>query len=325
MLNKGRSFMQIVLGLQPFNFGNEKDCEMTQINPNLPGAEVHNAMQLTSIFNMQHFLSGGWNTEYSLYTLSDLLDSNNNTMADRFEGATEILNMASAIDWSNRNRVKQNTNEDIIVGLLYCIANKIIIKRPDLFRKISVIMKNLEQNNASIINQKHHRGHGEISEFYTNAEKQQDEQNKKYTCFTNWYENYKQGLSWGDEFFRLPELMEEVEINGRPNSSDISIMLTGLREVYNKNNEFTEGLITNRTNSCIKTILKKLCKLGRLRPQYDKALKDNFVEYLGLSLSVFKDDKETLSEIAEYCESHFPEKSITIEAMQHNHENGYEY
>ena len=299
---------------------------MTQINPNLPGADVHNAMQLTSIFNMQHFLSGGWNTEYSLYTLSSLLEVDRNLVSN-LEGATEILNMASAINWTERNEATHYSSGDIIIDLLYEIANKLVTHLPNSFRKIYQIMENLEVNNRSIVsvmdNPRYTRGFGERRKFLALVQKQTDKQ--KYTYLTNWYENYKQGLNWGDEFFQLPELMEKVEINGRPNSSDISILLTGLRELYNKNNEYTKGLITNRTNSCIKTILKKLCELGRLRPQYDKALKENLVQYLGLSLSVLKHDKEALSEIAKYCESHSPGKSLTIEAIEFNYKNGYEY
>lgn len=129
--------------------------------------------------------------------------------------------------------------------------------------------------------------------------------------YTDWYEHdYENNRDFMAELSKLPQLMENDTHDTRPNSSDIFTMLDGLKDIYYQHKPQTANLV--------KTILKDLCRMGRTRPQYDKALKDNLVEYLGLSLSVFKDDKKTLAEITKYCQAHSPEKSLTIEAMKYN-------
>lgn len=124
--------------------------------------DIHGAMKMVNMFDMQHILSGGWNTEYSLYTIANLLDAKNTTMMDYYEGALEVLQQASVINWHDLNQLIKMRNEDIITDQMYLIADKIVTKRPDLLQKVIQTIGILEKNNQSTVDalSKTHRGFG---------------------------------------------------------------------------------------------------------------------------------------------------------------------
>lgn len=124
--------------------------------------DIHGAMKMVNMFDMQHILSGGWNTEYSLYTIANLLDAKNTTMMDYYEGALEVLQQASVINWHDLNQLIKMRNEDIIIDQMYLIADKIVTKRPDLLQKVIQTIGILEKNNQATVDalSKTHRGFG---------------------------------------------------------------------------------------------------------------------------------------------------------------------
>ena len=113
--------------------------------------DINNAMTLVNMFDMQHVLSGGWNTEYSLYTIENLLNARNNTMMDYYKGALDVLQHTSVINWYDLNQLIGMRNEDIILDRIYTIAEKIATSRPDLAPKVIKTMEILEKNNKSAI------------------------------------------------------------------------------------------------------------------------------------------------------------------------------
>ena len=119
---------------------------MTLIDKNLPGADVHNAQQLVNLLNMQHILAGGFQTEYGLYLIQQILDANNNTFMDHYEGATEILEAMSKINWRKQNKNTGYKNDGILFENMYEIATKIVKKHPGYAQKLKDIMKTLEKN-----------------------------------------------------------------------------------------------------------------------------------------------------------------------------------
>lgn len=111
--------------------------------------QVQYGHQLTNILNMQHVLSGGYNTEYSLYLIKNLLTVNNKDFTDYYVGATDILEQMSAINWTTVNKRTGNANERIIFELMAEIAEQIVMKRPELVTKLKGIISVLENNNQN--------------------------------------------------------------------------------------------------------------------------------------------------------------------------------
>ncbi|MCQ2571594.1 MAG: hypothetical protein MJ165_01150 [Alphaproteobacteria bacterium] len=113
--------------------------------------DINSAMTLVNMFDMQHVLSGGWNTEFSLYTIKNLLNTRNNTMMDYYQGALGVLQQTSVINWHDLDQSIKMRNEDRIIDLMYLIAEKIATSRPDLAPEVIKTMEILEKNNQATV------------------------------------------------------------------------------------------------------------------------------------------------------------------------------
>lgn len=109
--------------------------------------QINHGYQLTNLLNMSHALSGGYNTEYSLYLIDQLLDVKNNTLADYYKGAVDILEAMSSINWNTANKKTNSRNEKIIFEEISEIAGKIAVKRPEFVKDLKRIIDTLKQNN----------------------------------------------------------------------------------------------------------------------------------------------------------------------------------
>ncbi|MCQ2571595.1 MAG: hypothetical protein MJ165_01155 [Alphaproteobacteria bacterium] len=124
--------------------------------------DIHGALKIVNMFDMQHILSGGLNTEHSLYTIANLLNTRNNTMVDYYQGALGVLQQTSVINWHDLNQLIKMRNEDLIIDQMYLIADKIVTERPDLLPKVIQTIGILEKNNQATVDalSKTHRGFG---------------------------------------------------------------------------------------------------------------------------------------------------------------------
>lgn len=108
--------------------------------------DFHEAAQLTNILNMNHVMSGGLNTEYSLYIIKAALKQS----VDNYEdGALEILE-----ELATRNLTvlsKEVDNVGIIIDLMYEILNIIVRQHPYLLGKAKRIVDFLELNNEWLV------------------------------------------------------------------------------------------------------------------------------------------------------------------------------
>lgn len=104
------------------------------------------AAKLTNILNMNHVMSGGLNTEYSLYIIKAALKQSVDTYED---AALEILE-----ELATRNLTvisKEVDNVGIIVDLMYEILNIIVRQHPYLLGKAKRIVDFLELNNEWLV------------------------------------------------------------------------------------------------------------------------------------------------------------------------------
>ena len=109
--------------------------------------KVQYGHQLTNILNMQHVLSGGYNTEYSLYLIKNLLTIKSNCSTDYYVGAMDILEQMSAINWTTVQKRTGSGNKHIIFENMAEIAGIIVMKRPELATKLKNIISVLKDNN----------------------------------------------------------------------------------------------------------------------------------------------------------------------------------
>ena len=104
------------------------------------------AAKLTNILNMNHVMSGGLNTEYSLYIIKAALKQSVDTYED---AALEILE-----ELATRNLTvisKEVDNVGIIIDLMYEILNIIVRQHPYLLGKAKRIVDFLELNNEWLV------------------------------------------------------------------------------------------------------------------------------------------------------------------------------
>lgn len=104
------------------------------------------AAKLTNILNMNHVMSGGLNTEYSLYIIKAALKQSIDTYED---AALEILE-----ELATRNLTvisKEVDNVGIIIDLMYEILNIIVRQHPYLLGKAKRIVDFLELNNEWLV------------------------------------------------------------------------------------------------------------------------------------------------------------------------------
>ena len=113
-----------------------------------------NARKMTNILNMNHVLSGGYNTLYSLSLISELLDVGNLSLFDYVDGIVDVLYEISKINWQDKNQKQWNISgkiNDEIGMTIYEIATKLVkISQKSRRIKIEKVISNFENNNHEL-------------------------------------------------------------------------------------------------------------------------------------------------------------------------------
>lgn len=109
-----------------------------------------NDFHLRSILNMDNLFEGGIKTEYGLYAISELVQTNKNNYVN---DAIDILDDLSKINFRKLNE-KNNTqqqNEGIIIDVMYEVANEAIKHNPEKIDELHRIMSRTEENNERYV------------------------------------------------------------------------------------------------------------------------------------------------------------------------------
>ena len=105
-------------------------------------------MRLKSILNMDNLKNGGLKTEYGLYALSSIVKDQKGHSYE----ALDILDDLSKSNFRELNEKNNTRNEDIIIDVMYDVANNVVRNYPKLRDRAYNIMMITEKNNERYVN-----------------------------------------------------------------------------------------------------------------------------------------------------------------------------
>ena len=111
---------------------------------------LHAAHNLLNILNIKNLMTGGWNTEYSLYAMHAIINSNSgiNTFG---ESVLDIFEMLSECNFAALNKeigMQDGGNYDIIIRLIYQMMNTVLEARPYTVSRIKRQKRRLDEVNG---------------------------------------------------------------------------------------------------------------------------------------------------------------------------------